>query len=151
MLKISNWLFLLSTIILISCNGNNKEKEKLKESEIESLKTEVIGVHDEVMPKMDKIMQLKAKLNQNIEEISDSTSSDSLVIVRNLLNDLEVADASMMVWMRNYDPMMDDMSHEEKLLYLEEKNKEIQLVRQQMLSAIAQSEEFLAEKEKTPN
>ncbi len=146
MLKISNWFFLLSIIILISCNGNNKEKEKLKEREIDSLKAEVIGVHDEVMPKMDKIMQLKAQLEQHIEEITDSTSSDSLVIVRNLLSDLNEADAGMMVWMRNYDPMMDDMSHEEKLLYLEGKNKDIQQVRQQMLSAIAQSEEFLEKK-----
>lgn len=141
MLKLSSWAALLSVIFFVSCNEKVKE-----EKEIESLKAEVIGVHDEVMPKMDKIMQLKAQLEQSIREINDSTSSDTLVITRNLIADLEEADAAMMVWMRNYDPMMENMTEEQKLLYLEGEKKDIQMVKQQMLSAISQSEEFLENK-----
>ncbi len=143
MLKILFYTSLSACLLLVACNNNEKEEEQQKKDEIEALKAEVIGIHDELMPKMDKIMNLKSQLEQEVINISDSTRSDSTAIQIKLINQLEEADAAMMVWMRNYDPMMEGMTHEEKTVYLENKNNDIKQVKEQMLSAISQAEEHL--------
>lgn len=140
-MKLSYLAGLFLSFFLLSCDGNNKEKE------IESLKSEVIGIHDEVMPKMDDIMKLKSKLQQNIDQANDSIDDDSLTTEQNLIINLEKADEDMMVWMRNYDPLMEGMTHEEKVEYLKQTKIDIQMVKQQMLSAISESEAFLEKKE----
>jgi phosphoenolpyruvate-protein kinase (PTS system EI component) len=138
MLRLSSLVSFLVVVFLVSCNGDNKEKE------IESLKTEVIGIHDEVMPKMDEIMQLKQELQKNIDEQNnDSILSNSSNNAQNVISNLEKADNAMMNWMRNYDPEMEEMTTEEKLEYLQETKKDIQMVKEQMLSAISKSKEFL--------
>jgi len=127
-LKLSLMLF---TFLMISCESKDKEIEKLK--------SETIAIHDEVMPKMDKIMNLKKSLRMEL----DSVSNDESTNIRGLIISLENADKAMMNWMRNYDPQMKDMSEDEKIEYLKNQKASIQEVSEQMKSSISEVDSYL--------
>jgi hypothetical protein len=125
---------LLATLFF-SCETDKKS--------VEELQADVIEVHDEVMPKMDDIMKLKAQLKLIKADTAEVLPSDELILVNNLIDNLEKADKSMMNWMRNYDSLMEGMSEEEKLTYLMKEEAAIKLVKQKMLSAISEAKIFL--------
>ncbi len=122
---------MLFTFLMISCESKDKEIEKLK--------SETIAIHDEVMPKMDKIMNLKKSLRMEL----DSVSNDESTNIRGLIISLENADKAMMNWMRNYDPQMKDMSEDEKIEYLKNQKASIQEVSEQMKSSISEVDSYL--------
>jgi len=113
------------------------EKEK---DDTQLLKEEVINVHDEVMPKMDNIMKLKAELKAIKQDTANVIPSDKLIQLNNLILNLEKADREMMEWMRNYDPLMEGMTEEEQIVYLKAQKISIKRVKQSMLSAILDAE-----------
>ncbi|GAB3332815.1 hypothetical protein GCM10027429_12640 [Marivirga atlantica] len=125
----------LVAILFFSCETDKKS--------VEELQADVIEVHDEVMPKMDDIMKLKAQLKLIKADTAEVLPSDELILVNNLIDNLEKADKSMMNWMRNYDSLMEGMSEEEKLTYLMKEEAAIKLVKQKMLSAISEAKIFL--------
>jgi len=122
-------------LLLFACEADKKG--------IEELQADVIEVHDEVMPKMDDIMKLKAQLKLIKADTAQVLPSDDLILVNNLIDNLEKADKSMMKWMRSYDSLMEDMTEEEKIAYLKKEEAAIKLVKQKMLSAISEAKLFL--------
>jgi hypothetical protein len=122
----------VTAIILVTLFMSCESKDK----EIETLKTETMAVHDEVMPKMDDIMKLK----KSLKEIEDSTAQDEIM---KLVIALEESDKAMMNWMRNYDPKMEGMTDDEKIEYLKNKKASIEKVSEQMKSSISASESYL--------
>ena len=76
--------------LLIGCQKNAEDKQKL-------MINEVMAVHDEVMPKMDDIMSLKSSLDSAIKVSPDSVKA------KELYSALDMADNQMMDWMENYD------------------------------------------------
>ncbi len=127
-------LFSLLFLFLFSCTS--------KEKQIESLKSEVIDIHDEVMPRMNEVMQLKKELVERGNSI-DSSQIETLAEIQSHILYLEEADEEMMNWMRNYDPEMKDMTEEEKIAYLKKEKVSIKLVKQIMMSAITESKLYL--------
>ena len=75
---------------LTACQKNAEDKQKLMISE-------VMAVHDEVMPKMDDIMSLKSSLDSAIKVSPDSAKAKELYVA------LDLADNQMMDWMEKYD------------------------------------------------
>jgi hypothetical protein len=128
-------IYVLVATLFFSCETDKKS--------VEELQADVIEVHDEVMPKMDDIMKLKAQLKLIKADTAEVLPSDELILVNNLIDNLEKADKSMMNWMRNYDSLMEGMSEEEKLTYLMKEEAAIKLVKQKMLSAISEAKIFL--------
>ncbi|HET8861439.1 hypothetical protein [Marivirga sp.] len=123
-------LFLVG-LLIIGCDS--------KEKEIDNLKAETIQVHDEVMPKMDVIMNLKSSLKRKQDSI-DTRESEK---IQELINSLESSDKAMMNWMRNYDPRMEDMSDEEKIEYLTQQKASIHEVSDEMKNSISEAEAYL--------
>ncbi|WP_375580897.1 hypothetical protein ABWH96_07740 [Marivirga tractuosa] len=121
----------LIAVLVISCES--------KEKEVEKLKSETIEVHDEVMPKMDTIMKLKKSLKANQDSTEDVKNEE----IQELINALEESDKAMMNWMRNYDPRMEGMSDDEKIVYLKDQKSSIEKVSQQMKSSISEAEDYL--------
>ncbi|GAA5042908.1 hypothetical protein GCM10011506_45850 [Marivirga lumbricoides] len=132
------YLFLLGFILSASLQSCNS-----KEKDIEVLKDEVISIHDEVMPRMDELMRLKGELKEMQNTLDSTATQESKREITRHITSLNKADEEMMNWMRKYDPQMENKSEQEKLDYLESQKIAIKMVRQEMLSAIAQSEEFL--------
>lgn len=117
--------FLIGILILsivASCKQSNQ---------VEDLQNEVMSIHDEVMPEMGTLMNLKKQLKDTISHL-DSTNqpvADSLTLI---VEQLEEADEAMMQWMRNYSPPSEEISQEEALQYLQLKKKEILEVKEKI-------------------
>lgn len=123
---------LSASLLLGACNNQKAEEEKLA--------SEVTAIHDEVMPSMDEIMQLKANIKTKIEKDSSQKKlADSLNI------ELSKADDSMMDWMQNYNPNYhnEGHSHEEVLKYYETERKKINEVKEQTKKSIEAAKAFV--------
>lgn len=95
-------IFLLTTFAFSACNQ--------KGDQVADLEKEVLGIHDEVMPKMGEIMALKKGLSQRIAKLDsmqqEGASSTTLAQERqqalDLSSRLSRADSLMMGWMYEY-------------------------------------------------
>lgn len=93
---------MLAVLSLSACNQGG---ERVKETE-----DEVMAIHDEVMPKMQDIMNLKKKLSAKLleldslqqEGVSSNTLAEQRVKALDLSRDLTMADSLMMDWMYQY-------------------------------------------------
>lgn len=139
---------MLLTLLLLSCASNIEKKE-------EDLKKEIMDIHDELMPKMDNIHNLKKELQDNrgyltSDSVASGTPALSTADLDSLAQALENADESMMSWMRNYNRFDDpEFSHEEQMEYLQKEKEKIETVRLKMISSIKEAENIL-EKEIMP-
>ena len=135
---------IICCIFFLACgSGINQEEETLKK--------EIMDIHDQLMPKMDNIYNLKKALQKN----RDFLTSDSLSVERPKLNAaefdslvqaLENADKSMMSWMRNYTKFDDpEFNHQEQMDYLQKEKVKIETVRLKMISSMKEAEMVLEE------
>lgn len=139
-------ILLLSTFIFSSCKQKQAENEKVIETpdEVEKMRNEVMAIHDEVMPEMGALMNLKKQLKAKINQM-DSTEekTDSL---QPLVIQLEEADEAMMQWMRSYKEPSAEMSQDEAMEYLQVKKKEILEVKKKIKSSKAAAKVVLENK-----
>lgn len=143
-------LFFCSILLMTSCDYSAPETKNGKvvkaldgtDSPREKLATQVMAIHDSVMPKMDNIMKLKMRLKASI----DTTNSDTFKLAAlNAINQLEIADEQMMQWMRNYNPPADSIPEQEAMSYLKDQEKKIIEVQNSMLSSIRNAKVLLDE------
>lgn len=113
-----HYLLIPAIAFIISSCQNNGNK-----SQINELSTEVISVHDEIMPQIqifDKTtLEIDSILN-NLEEIkslnSELDTTETRQELTNLKLDLEKATEDMMTWMRDYNSDSNDLQYYEKEL-----------------------------------
>lgn len=104
-----------------------------------SLRDEVMKIHDEVMPKLDNIYQLKEKLKNKIAETPGLAEEKKKQIDATIAK-LDSASEGMMIWMRKFDPMSDTLTPEKKTQYLEREKAKITKVREDIYKALEQGE-----------
>lgn len=124
-----------SLLIWASCGGDNHAFQ-----EEDTLRNEVFAIHDEVMPKMSEIVQLKGGL---IEMPTDSTNEAE---VKAAHSHLEKAEDAMMQWMNNFtapEKLRDTKSHEEIMAYLQNEKVAIIKVKDDMNSSIEAAKRIL--------
>ena len=138
---------MLVAFTAIACESGPTEEEQQN-----SLKDEVMGIHDEVMPKMGEINTLKNELLSNAETLAiDSTNVENIEMSNNLkqvATELEDANKSMMEWMRNYKPNFDEQTHEEIMQYLDEQKVKAGEVKDKILTSIEKAKAKIADKTK---
>lgn len=148
----------LALFVLASCGsgGENKQTEieidnkelPTEERAEQALYKELMKVHDDAMPKMDDMMQLKGNLQQQLDLLRESEDADEEKIkqLEEAINNLEAANESMMQWMRNFKPLeTGNKTHEEKMEYYKEKKVAIEKVSQQIDSAIEEAKKLRKE------
>lgn len=124
---ISN-IYLISIAVLAITASCNQTTESVKD-----LEAEVMSIHDEVMPKMGTLMNLKKQLKVKVNELdSGSNKRDSLTL---LIQGLEEADEEMMQWMRNYKKPSEEMSDEHAIEYLKQEKNKIEEVKEKINSS----------------
>ena len=137
---------LLGLSVLLSC----AQQDTNKVTEIEG---EVMMIHDEVMPQMDEIMTLKAKLSRKIvsmdslqnEGISGNTLAEERIKAVDLNQKLNESDKLMMDWMHEYrGDSAKKLKPEQAILYFENEKKRIESVRQITTKNINDTKAFLA-------
>ncbi|MFC3809050.1 hypothetical protein [Lacihabitans lacunae] len=126
---------LLSTALsLSSCNN------KLK-AELETVNTELMKGHDDVMPKTMQIASVKKDLLAAAETSNDSLKNQALEISTSL----QKAEDDMYLWMDNFGKAMNDVKNEEEKLKLyKELNTEIKNITTLTDESIAKAKAYVA-------
>lgn len=90
--------------------------------EIESKDSLIMAIHDEVMPKIAKVLSLRKQIQHKIDSADESENKAHL---QHVSYSLTKADADMMQWMRSYQiPMMSDTA----ITYLNKQELEIKAI-----------------------
>ncbi|MFN3997179.1 hypothetical protein [Algoriphagus sp.] len=131
---------LIFTFILLlqSCGPSQKELNAERRSE-------VIAVHDEVMPKMGQIKSFEKKALQKANEFAAMDSVDSAKVqeLKVLAVELDQAYEAMFVWMRQYDTEDGDRNSEEVKTYLDEQMISVSEVNRLMKTALSKADSLL--------
>jgi hypothetical protein len=136
---------LLMSILALTIIACNQDK-----AQVENLEKEVFAVHDEVMPKMSKLLELKEAISQDIAK------SDSLLKFKpnpdlekrkteglTISEALEDADRNMMDWMHTYNSdSLKTLQPAAAIDYLKAEKTKIVSVRDKMLDAMVRAEKF---------
>jgi hypothetical protein len=73
-------------------------------TEAQAIYAEAIEIHDEVMPRMGELMQLRQAVESKVDSLNqlDSTAyADTVQYMQHIIDNLRYADRGMMQWMRN--------------------------------------------------
>lgn len=139
-----NILYIATIAIFISFTSCKESKETETET---SKMSEVMAIHDEVMPKMGTL----GKLVGQLKPMADSLGVESVEF--KAMKDLQEANRSMMDWMQGFGDRFDadeilngkDLSDEKKKWLLEEEEK-VKQVKENINSSIANAEKILSKK-----
>lgn len=131
------YLILIFTVLLISCSSPSSETA----SDQMTLEEEVMAIHDSVMPKMGELRSTKNSLLAKADSVLQTDSTHAQVL-KELATEIEKANESMMLWMRNYEPEFEG-TDAEKEAYLLEQKKAIQQVKDDMEGSLARGEQAL--------
>ncbi len=133
-------LSLIFTLFLLvnACGPKSHDKN-------EKLREEVIGVHDEVMPKMGQLKSMERRALSKVEEIERADPSDSVSVeeYKALAYDLSQAHDAMFVWMRQYEVEDGGKTEEELKEYLDSQMVLVTEVNVKIKDALAKAEEML--------
>lgn len=101
--------FLFGTVIaagaaLIGCQSTTTSEADDTLVRAEEIYAEAIVIHDEVMPRMDELVQLRQRLKAQIDSLQQLDSvghAGTIQPMQDAIADLEQADEAMMQWMRS--------------------------------------------------
>ncbi|MDP1727150.1 MAG: hypothetical protein Q8M15_10240 [Bacteroidota bacterium] len=123
-------LFAFMIPIFFAC----KNDRKLLKKNIDEREQAVLKMHDEVMPKMSKVLSLRKQLNAQIDTCKNQAWKDSL---QQLSYQLTKSDLDMMAWMHQYQkPGL----HDSSIVYLERQLELIAELKRQVYSSIENAE-----------
>lgn len=114
----------MASLFLISNSCTQKDKAS---GDLEVLFSEVIEIHDDVMPKMGELNYLKRTLENTL--VDKSLAEDEASQVKTAIADLEKADEDMMVWMAEFKKPGKDVEFETASAYLESEKVKITKVK----------------------
>jgi paraquat-inducible protein B len=133
---LSNLLATLFLGLVVFACSKGEDQEQIQAD----LKEEVRAIHDEVMPKMSEINQMKQEILAEVAELeADSLNEESVEksnLLKSLAADLEDANKSMMDWMRSYKSDLSEFTKEEVLPYLNSEKEKVTEVKNKMLNSI---------------
>ena len=110
-------VFSLLIFLVVSCGDSSSATDGPETSEAESLRQQMVTLHDEVMPLMGPMNKVSSKLAKALDKIEDKTVQESASAV---IQDLEQAHDDMMSWMRKNGPHFKSLSKLEKTMNQEE-------------------------------
>lgn len=135
---------LVLIVSLASCSIKpSQDQSGSADSPVAKLFGEVMAIHDEVMPQMSKLYNLKKSLAEKTETLGDSAPDMATrTQIEAAMQLLEKADEGMMNWMRNFeDPGDSDV--EKATAYLEKEKEKVLEVQQWMNEGIQAAELLL--------
>ena len=130
----SSFLIFLFSILVLACANPLIETNK-------EMRAQIIGVHDEVMPKIGQLMSLEKKALAKADSLfaQDSTASSDIEAMRSLAGQLNQAHEGMFVWMRQYSLDEEGKTPEELKTYLDEQLVRVNQVNADIKAALEQA------------
>ena len=139
------FVLFLNGLVVASCQSPNSNTPTLSEADLakkKDLVKSVMAIHDEAMPWLDEIHQLK----KTISAQKDSLTPDSLAeIIDNHCQALDSADEAMMNWMRNYREPSNELPMDSIENYLNQQQAKATNMRDFMREAMNNSHQFIAQ------
>lgn len=124
--------FLILFFAFFSCNN-----KPLEQKEIDFLEQQIMETHDEVMPKIGKVLDLRKRVNLKLDSCLNKDCKENL---QKVSYQLTKADADMMNWMHQYQkPLLSDTA----IVYLKNQQVKIEQVKVQILSSIIAADSVL--------
>lgn len=141
------WIGVFFAALLMAACGPGKAEREQKQQE--DLAKEVIGIHDEVMPRMGELVKLRKQLKEKINEWTADSAGHASQIANfsHRVADLDSADKAMMDWMHEYNGGQGIYDHEEIMAYLNEEKVKITAVKDFMNASMESAKKSLAEEE----
>jgi hypothetical protein len=154
-MKKNLYIIVIVLFTLIACKNEvaleevTLEVPKMEIEAFETLKAEAMEVHDEIMPKLGKLMELRGELAVNEPESMSKEAYTKEISTAG--EDLKASHDAMMSWMQDYsekfpygDPTPKTKeAMDKKLPLLKQEVKEIKGLKKQTLNAIEIAEELL--------
>ena len=130
----SSFLILLFSMLVLACANPLIETNK-------EMRAQIIGVHDEVMPKIGQLMSLEKKALAQADSLftQDSTATTDIEAMRSLAGQLNQAHEGMFVWMRQYSLDEEGKTPEELKTYLDEQLVKVNQVNADIKAALEQA------------
>jgi hypothetical protein len=130
----SSFLILLFSMLVFACANPLIEANK-------AMRAQIIGVHDEVMPKIGQLMSLEKKALAQADSLfaQDSTAITDIEAMRSLAGQLNQAHEGMFVWMRQYSLDEEGKTPEELKTYLDEQLVKVNQVNADIKAALEQA------------
>ena len=127
-------LTLLISFLVLACANPLIEANK-------EMRAQIIGVHDEVMPKMGELMSLQKKALAQADSLyaQDSTATTQIESMRTLAGQLDQAYEGMFVWMRQYSLEEEGKTPEEIKIYLDDQLLKVNQVNTEIKAALDQA------------
>lgn len=129
---------ILAFSLLAGCSGSRDKQENKEDNSNQSLYEKVMGVHDEVMPRMDEIHKLKRELQETIKNSKDLAEEKRKELEQKIAL-LDSASRSMMNWMHEFRP--EELKGDSLRAYLEKEMERVTKVKELMLDAIKKASE----------
>lgn len=138
-----NYLAVCSIFFISLILGNCQQKESSTE---DRLYTEVMASHDTIMDEMQTIVNLKSELEDRLDSL-EVEDEEELAALKNeielAISELNLANESMMNWMRNFNRDFKGTEELTREQYLESENEKIKSVGDQFNEAIRRAEDLL--------
>ena len=130
----SSFLILLFSMLVLACANPLIETNK-------AMRAQIIGVHDEVMPKIGQLMSLEKKALAQADSLfaQDSTAITDIEAMRSLAGQLNQAHEGMFVWMRQYSLDEEGKTPEELKTYLDEQLVKVNQVNADIKASLEQA------------
>lgn len=152
-------IIVLTISFLYSCNKANETKEEHHHDAKTPLNEQteaMLAIHDSIMPHMDKLLDLKKQLKNDIK-ITDSLlalkSSEALKIRKEealkLTSQLDNTDKAMMNWMHEFKfDTLEKLDKTQAASYVADQKKKIESVREQMNKSLSEANHFIEKSKK---
>ncbi len=146
-MKIIKTLFIaIISLTILSCSNSSSSSSK----EFYTLLMEVFEVHDEMMPQMGKLSELRQQLEKKVEE-----DPMNAITYEDAITDLEDAHTGMMDWMKDFgeefpykEDRLEGMDEDEILESIEKMKKQkvsVEDMKQKMIDSMENAKAILGQ------
>jgi hypothetical protein len=101
------------------------------------LYNQVMDIHDEVMPKMEDLYNMKKDIEEELKNTKGMAAEQRQKLEKKVAQ-IDSVSKLMMDWMHEFNPPPDSADAEEKRTYLERELERVRVVKQAMLETIDQ-------------
>ena len=137
-------LLIVSALAFFSCKNTPSTDQNTSDSEVISLDSqyaEVMRIHDEAMPRMGQVNDLKRRLEQQLSGMDSTTAKwDS---VRYFVEKLEAADEGMFEWMAAFKDPRENQEADKAREYLDEEIERVKKVAEDINQSIEEGKRYL--------
>jgi GTPase involved in cell partitioning and DNA repair len=125
---------IMATAVLLfnACTDTKKQEKDALE--------QVIKIHDEAMAKSEQAINDKMLL----DSISKADNIIEQPEIKSVVSNLTTADKAMEDWMHQFNADNTGKSHDQIMQYLNDQQKQVSKVNQQLQTALSQSKQFIS-------